>query len=195
MTSFMFASAMAQIDAANQADPHLIVINGQSRPLELLHAEQRTAWIHRLVEGEPSEALLIAARAQHVRRWEMPRESYPRTREAYLQWREDLKQFHAATTAEILQAVGYDEAFIKRVESLILKRRLKLDAEVQALEDALCLVFLETQFADFAKQEADKIVGIVQKTWRKMSAKGQQFALELPLSDDAKAVIGQALKT
>jgi len=106
-----------------------------------------------------------------------------------------LKKFHAATTAEILQAVGYDEAFIKRVESLILKRRLKLDAEVQALEDALCLVFLETQFADFAKQEADKIVGIVQKTWRKMSAKGQQFALELPLSDDAKAVIGQALKT
>ena len=147
----------------------------------------------RLVGDEASEALLLAARAQHIRRWEIPRETYPRDRVGYLQWRQELKQFHAEKTAEILQEVGYDAAMIKRVKDLILKKRLKLDPEVQALEDALCLVFLEEQFSEFAQKEADKIVDIVRKTWRKMSPRGQQFALALPLAAEDRAIIEQAL--
>lgn len=188
-----FDQAIAQIDAANAQDPHLLEVRGQKRPLEIVHAERRTAWIRQLAGEEASEALLLAARAQHIRRWEIPRESYPRDRGGYLQWRQELKQYHAEKTAEILGEVGYDATTIGRVQDLILKKRLKLDPEVQALEDALCLVFLEEQFSSFAKKEADKIVAIVGKTWRKMSSAGQQFALALPLAVEDRAIIEQAL--
>jgi hypothetical protein len=188
-----FNQAIVKIDAANAQDLHLLEVNGQKRPLEIVHAERRTAWIRQLVGDEASEALLLAARAQHIRRWEIPRETYPRDRAGYLNWRQALKEFHAEKTAEILQEVGYDAAMIERVKDLILKKRLKLDLEVQALEDALCLVFLEEQFSEFAQKEADKIVDIVRKTWRKMSPRGQQFALALPLAAEDRAIIEQAL--
>jgi hypothetical protein len=184
---------MAKIDAANAQDPNLVAVGGQKLPLEILHAERRTDWIYKLIGDEPAETLLLAARAQHLRRWEIPRETYPRDRAGYLQWRQRLKAFHAEKTAEILQEVGYDAATIARVKDLILKKRLKLDPEVQALEDALCLVFLEMQFAEFAQKEADKIVDIVRKTWRKMSPAGQQLALALPLAAEDRAIIEQAL--
>jgi hypothetical protein len=193
MNQTRFNQAIAKIDAANAQDPHRLEVDGQQRPLEVVHAERRTAWIRQLLGEETSEALLLAARAQHIRRWESPRESYPRDRAGYLKWRQDLKEFHAEKTAEILEEVGYDPALIERVKDLILKKRLKLDPEVQALEDALCLVFLETQFSEFAQKEADKIAGIVGKTWRKMSPRGQQFALALPLTSEDRAVIEQAL--
>ena len=194
MDNRRFQHAIAKIDAANAADPNRLTVDGQPRPLEVAHAEKRTAWIHRLVGDAPPEALLLAARGQHIRRWEIPRDSYPRDRAGYLKWRSDLKQFHADRTAEILAEVGYEPELIDRVKSLILKKRLKLDPEVQALEDSLCLVFLETQFADFSKKETDKIVGIVRKTWQKMSPQGQQYALALPLPAAERAIIEQALQ-
>jgi hypothetical protein len=170
-----------------------VEVNGQKYPLEILHAERRTAWVRRLAGDQASEALLLAARAQHIRRWEIPRETYPHDRAGYLKWRQDLKEFHAEKTSEILQEVGYEADLIERVKDLILKKHLKLDPEVQTLEDALCLVFLEEQFSEFAKKEADKIVGIVAKTWRKMSPRGHQFALALPLAPADRAIIEQAL--
>jgi hypothetical protein len=184
MDQTRFNQAIAKIDAANAQDPH---------GLEVAHAERRTAWVRQLVDQEASEALLLAARAQHLRRWEIPRDSYPRDRAGYLQWRQDLKQFHAEKTAEILREVGYDTALIERVQDLILKKRLKLDPEVQALKDALCLVFLEAQFSEFAQKEADKIVEIVRKTWRKMSPQGRQFALALPLGVEDRAILEKVL--
>jgi len=188
-----FNRAIAKIDAANAEDPNLMDDNGRQRPLALVHAERRTEWIHRLVGDDASEALLLAARAQHIRRWEIPRDTYPRNRVGYLKWRNDLKKFHAQKTAEILQETGYDAETIKRVENLIQKKRLKLDPNVQALEDALCLVFLETQFKDFAQKEAGKIVDIVRKTWRKMSPKGRQAALSLDLPPELRAIVEKAL--
>jgi hypothetical protein len=160
----------------------------------LVHAERRTGWVRQLAGEAASEALLLAARAQHLRRWEIPRDRYSRDREGYLQWRNELKSFHAEQTAEILQEAGYEAELIDRVKQLILKKRLKLDPEVQMLEDALCLVFLETQFSDFAKKEADKIVDIVRKTWRKMSLQGQQAAQNLPLTAEDRAIIAVALE-
>jgi hypothetical protein len=194
MPNTKLEQALKKIDAANSADPNQLTINGQPHPLEVAHAERRSEWIQRLAGDSASEALQVAARAQHLRRWEMPRDSYPRDRAGYLKWRSNLKQFHAAKTAEILAEVGYEADFIERVSSLILKKRLKLDPEVQTLEDALCLVFLETQFSDFSKKEADKIVNIVRKTWQKMSPQGQQFALSLPMNDEDRAIIEQALQ-
>ena len=194
MNNERFQQTIQKIDAANGADPNLIEIEGQKRPLEVVHAERRTAWIQQLVGDSASEALLLAVRAQHIRRWEIPRDTYPQGRTGYLKWRTDLKKFHAETTAEILRAEGYGEAMINRVTNLVMKKGLKQDAEVQALEDALCLVFLESQFSDFAKKEANKIDRIVRKTWRKMSAKGQAFALQLPLTAEDQAVIQKALQ-
>ena len=193
MTSEQFDQAINKIDAANAEDPNLLDVDGQSHPLEVVHAERRTEWIQRLVGNSASEALLLAVRAQHIRRWRIPRDRYPRDRVGYLKWRTDLKKFHAEETAAILQEVGYDDETIWRTRDLILKKHLKQDAEVQALEDTLCLVFLEKQFSEFAQKEEDKIIGIVRKTWKKMSPQGQQFALSLPLSDEDWAIIGEAL--
>ena len=185
--------AIEKIDAANANDPNLMEDDGQMRPIELVHAERRTDWIHKLVGDDATDELLLAARGQHIRRWEIPRDSYPRDRASYLKWRNDLKKFHAEKTTEIMKEVGYDDTAVDRVTSLILKKRLKLDADVQALEDSLCLVFLETQFTDFAKQESDKIANILRKTWRKMSPQGQQFALQLPMSDEDRQIVESAL--
>jgi len=185
--------AIEKIDSANAEDPNRLTIDGQERPLELVHAEQRTAWIQRLVGDEASEALLIAARAQHIRRWAIPRDTYPRNRVGYLQWRKALQRFHAEETVAIMELVGYEAEQINRVKDLIMKKQLKRDPEVQALEDALCLVFLEKQFSEFAKKEADKIVDIVRKTWPKMSPQGQAFALELSLTPEDRVIIEAAL--
>jgi hypothetical protein len=186
-------TTLAKIDAVLAQDPNLMEADGRSQPVALIHAQKRTAWVEKLSAAPLSEALQIAARAQHIRRWQMPRDRYPRTRTGYLQWRTALKQFHADTTAELMQTTGYDDATIRRVKALITKKRLKQDPDVQALEDALCLVFLETQFSEFAQKEADKIVGILQKTWKKMSPQGRQLALQLPLNEADRHLVESAL--
>ena len=143
--------------------------------------------------GEPSEALLLAARAHHIRRWEVPRSSYPEGRGGYLRWRIGLHDFHANIAAEILRDAGYDAATIERVIFLIHKKNLSSDSEVQTLEDALCLVFLETQFDELAGRLAEpKMNEIIRKTWRKMSPAGQERAVTL-VSPGQLAVLQAAL--
>jgi hypothetical protein len=188
-----FDQAIAKIDAINAADPTVITVDGHNHPQAAYHAVRRTSWVHQLRGETASEPLLLAARAQHLKRWTVPRNSYPEGRIGYLKWRTDLKQFHAETTAQILEEVGYPPETIKRVKDLISKKNLKQDPDTQTLEDALCLVFLETQFTDFATKEADKISNIIQKTWRKMSPQGQQAALQLPLMAEDVAIIQQAV--
>ena len=193
MTSDRFATAIAAIDAANDEDPNMIRVNRRERPKEAVYGEQMSAWLEKL-EPAASEALRLAVRAQHIRRWEIPRNSYPMDRIGYLKWRTDLKHLHAKLTGEILAAAGYGDDTIARVQALIRKERLKQDAEAQTLEDVACLVFLENYFADFARQhEAEKIVPIVQKTWKKMSPKGQAAALALAMPPDARKLVEQAL--
>src|SRR5690606_21022642 len=119
------------------------------RPKELAHAELMTEWVRRL-DPDPSEAQLLAARAAHLRRWGTPRSSYPDGRAGYLRWRRDLQQQHADEVGAILERVGYDPATVERVQQLVTKRGLGIDPAVQVHEDALCLVFLETQLADTA---------------------------------------------
>jgi hypothetical protein len=188
-----FNTAIARFDAANAEDPNTEVVAGQASPKELLYAQRMTAWLERLVP-DASEALRLAARCQHIRRWTMPRRDYPMTRQGYLQWRTMLARFHAETAGTILREVGYDEAMIHRVQALLRKERLRRDPEVQCLEDVICLVFLESYFADFARQhEPAKVIDIVQKTWHKMSSRGQEVARTLPLSPEARQLLAAAL--
>jgi hypothetical protein len=152
-----------------------------------------SAWLESVCP-EADEALQIAARGQHIRRWEVPRDSYPATREGYLKWRTGLYGFHADRVAELMGQVGYEQAMIDRVKTLVQKRGIKSDAGVQTLEDVICLVFLEYYLADFAAaQDADKLVAIVRKTWRKMSERGHELALQLPFPEAIQAVLARAL--
>jgi hypothetical protein len=193
MSAVDLGAAFAAIDAANADDPHTIVVRGQRRPKEQAHAELAVEWVHRL-DPSASEALLLAARAHHVRRWEVPRSSQPEGRAGYLKWKRGLQQHHADVAAQVLAEVGVDVDTIERVRSLVKKERLKTDPEVQALEDALCLVFIETQFGELTEQLGDDhMVEVVVKTLRKMTAAGREAALGLPLDDDAVRIVGRAL--
>jgi len=185
--------AIAAIDAANADDPSRVVVRGRERPKELAHAELVSEWVSRLSPA-PSEALLVAARAHHVRRWAIPRDSYPQGRAGYLRWRRALHDLHADTVGRILGDVGYDDATVRRVQDLVRKRGLGRDAEVQVLEDALCLVFVETQLHDLAARlDADKMVDVARKTLVKMSPDAIALVGEIDLADEDRALLQRAL--
>lgn len=188
-----FTEALSRFDAANARDPHQIVVDGVSRPHELVYAERLTAWVRRLAPAA-SEVLRLAARCQHLCRWEIPRSSYEMNRPGYLRWRAELKKFHAAKSAEILAEVGYPPEIIQQVQDLNLKKNLGSDPECQTLEDALCLVTLQYQLTDLIrKTDPEKLVTILQKTWKKMSPQAQEAALQVPYTDEEKAVLQRAL--
>ena len=188
-----FREAIRRFDEANAADPTTEEAEGRAWPRELLYAQRLTAWLLRLCP-EPSEELRLAARCQHICRWHIPRDAYPLTRAGYLKWRTDLKGFHARKAAGILREVGYPETVIARVQALNLKKDFPRDPEGRMLEDALCLVFLEFQFADLVLRSAeDKMVNAVQKTWQKMTPAAQAEALKLPFRPKETELLQRAL--
>lgn len=189
-----FERAVAWMDAANAEDPNLLETAAGPRPKELVHAELLTDWIRQL-EATPSEALLLAARGHHIRRWVMPRSSYPKGRSAYLQWRRDLHGYHADQVGAILERAGYDAATVARVQQIVRKERLTQNPEVQTLEDGLCLVFLQLQLDSTAETVADdeRMVEVLRKSWRKMSSSGREFALGLDLSARGRELVRRAL--
>ena len=185
--------AIQLIDDQNAQDPNKEQIEGKEYPKELLYAQRMS---QKLMEFKPnaSEALQIAVRGQHICRWKVPRNSYPMDRKGYLKWRENLKEVHAQLTSKILREVGYEASFVDRVSFLIQKKHLKKDEETQTLEDVVCLVFLQYYFEGFAQKHPDeKVVAILQKTWRKMSATAQKAALSLPFSTKSLDLIHQVI--
>lgn len=190
-----FQQAIALIDQANQQDPHHEESHGQIFAKEYLYSLRMTEWLDRFVQ-EPSEALQIAARAQHICRWLIPREQYPEGRKGYHLWRIALQKFHAEKAGDILQQVGYDEPFIQQVQSLLRKENLRNNPETQQLEDVICLVFLEhhlTDFVDKGEYGEDKLVDIVHKTWLKMSIAAQQAALQLTFPPHIERIVKRAV--
>ena len=188
-----FEAALRRFDVENSRDPNAETVDGSPRPRELARAQWLTEWVLRLAP-EASEPLRLAARCQHLCRWTIPRDSYPMTRTGYLQWRAELKKFHAQKAGEILRETGYDDETIRRVQDLNLKRNFPSDPESRVLEDALCLVFLERQFADLAaKTSEDKVINALQKSWKKMSPAGQAAALKLNFGPRAQTLLGRAL--
>ena len=162
-----FERALAAFAQANSEDPTAELLLGVERPRELVHAERLAAWVDRL-EPDPSEALRLAARCQHLERWKIPRSSYPEGRVGYLQWRTQLARFHADRAAEILGQVGYERALIDQVRRINLKQGLRSDPDVQTMEDALCLSFIEHEFDAFAAKHDDKkLIEILRKSLEK----------------------------
>jgi len=188
-----FEIAIALIDKKNSEDPNLYQSNGLNFPKELVYAKRMS---QKLLQFKPnaSKALQIAARAQHICRWQITRKEYPMDKIGYFKWRETLKKMHADITSEILKEVGYDEDFIKRVSILINKKLIKKNEESQIIEDVICLVFLDFYFEDFAAKHTDeKVIDILQKTWKKMSEDGHNEALKLKFSDKSLSLVQKAL--
>ena len=188
-----FLEAIARFDRANAEDPNVEADGGVSHPKELLYAQRMSDALERFAP-EASEIVRLAVRCQHIRRWTVPRDTYPEGRAAYRRWRTDLGRFHAETAGGILRQAGYDDVTVGRVQALLRKERLKADPEVQLLEDVVCLVFLRHYLAPFAAQHnEEKVAGILQKTWRKMSEGGRAAALELDLAPELRAMVARAV--
>lgn len=181
------------IDQANSEDPNIEEWLGQLYAKELLYGIRMSNRLDQYMPDAP-DYLRIAARAQHIQRWTIQRSDYPEGKVGYKHWRTALGRFHADTAAKLMAQTGYPDEQIERVQSLIQKKQLKQDPEVQILEDVICLVFLEFYLDAFAaKHSEDKLIGIIQKTWHKMSEKGHEIALKLPLSEPMLALVQKAL--
>jgi len=184
MDEARFERAIGAIDAVNAEDPH-----GK----ELRHAAMATAWVRRL-RPDAGHELLLAARAHHLRRWAIARDSYPEGRNGYLRWRKALQRQHADDVGRILGAEGYGPDTIARVQDIVQKRRLSSDPEVQVFEDALCLVFLEDQLdaPGTRLEDEEKLIDVLRKTLDKMSDDAIALALQLELSPAGRALVTAA---
>lgn len=192
----LFEKALARFDAANAEDPNCTLVEGVEYPHELHYARRMTHWLG-VIEPHASVALRLAVRSQHLRRWMFPRSQFPMTRAGYHQWRTAAGDFHARIAGDILREVGYADDVVRKVQSLLRKERLHSDPETQVLEDVACIVFLETEFSDFAaRHEEEKVLNIIRRTWRKMSERGRMTALQrLELAPGAMALIAKATAT
>jgi hypothetical protein len=188
-----FINSIIAFDTYNEQDPNRETFNGTSYPKELLYARRMS---ERLLQYAPDadEAVKLAAHAQHIGRWEIPRNKYPMDKKGYLQWRNEEKIHHAKIAENILTACGYNNEIIDQVKFLLLKKELFTNAKTQLLEDVICLVFVEYYLEDFtAKHTDEKVVDILRKTLKKMTPKAIDVAAKLPLSAKIKTFIGQAI--
>jgi hypothetical protein len=189
-----FNKAIELFDAYNKQDPNKLKWEGEEYPAEYFYALQLYNWVKKL-RPQADMPLLLASRSQHIGRWKIPRSQYPLGKAGYLRWRSELARFHAATAEDLLHQAGYNDSEINKVKHILLKQNLKTDDEVQIMENALCLVFLEFQLEDFIlKHDVEKLVRILQKTWKKMSEPGRQAALNLGYSSKAKSLLDRALE-
>jgi hypothetical protein len=188
-----FEAATAAIDAANAEDPNVLVVGGESGPKELVHGRMMDAWVRHL-DPDADDLALLAARAHHLRRWTSPRSDYPEGRSGYLRWRTAARKRHASEVSDLLASCGYSDAQIERVAQIVRKEHLGTDPVVQIHEDALCLVFLETQLDDLTEQlGADKTVEVLRKSIAKMGPAGLEAASNVQLSELGRPVFERAV--
>lgn len=188
-------ATLSAFDRANLQDPNTEIVDGKPVAKEWIYGQRMSKQLQ-VFCPQASESLQLAARSQHICRWKIPRADYPMDRAGYKKWRLDLAQLHGEIAGNIMAEEGYDETMIARVKDLLLKRSLKRDEEVQTLEDVICLVFIEFYLEDFAsKHDETKLIDIIRKTWNKMSTKGHEAALKLPLRDEMLTLVGKALST
>jgi hypothetical protein len=189
-----FARAIAAFDDYHGKDPNIETADGHVYPKELLYARRMT---DRLARFNPnaSEAAQLAARCQHIGRWEMPRETYPMNKKGYLQWRNEEKIRHARLAEKILSDCGYDPVTISNVKLILLKKELHTNAETQLVEDVACVVFIEHYLEDFAaKHDDDKVIDILRKTLKKMSIAAKASIDGLPLDARVDSLVKRAIE-
>ena len=188
------ARARELIDAAHAADPNRAA---GGRAAELVYADRMEGWVVKLVP-EALPHLRLAARSQHLERWSLPRSTHPLDRAGYYAWRKALYSKQAARARELLLQAGVPGAEADEAAVWVSKTGLKTNPGTQALEDAACLVFLESEISAFAAQHGEypkeKFVEIIRKTWQKMSPPARQFALGLDLPPGPAELVRAALQ-
>jgi hypothetical protein len=186
------SAAFAAIDAANALDPTIASFGGITGPLAKVQGERATVWLARL-EPDPSQALQLAVRAHHLRRWTVERASYPEGRAGYHRWKRAAKEVHAAALGEVLTPLHLDDAVVARAQTLVQRIGLGTDPETQSVEDCACLVFLEAQFESLVEKIGrEKVVDAVRKTVKKMSPAAIALAGEAVESEIGRSVLVEA---
>lgn len=191
-----FETTMAKFDEANAADPNREIFEGRAYPKEILYAHRMSKMLEKFAP-DASEVVQLAARSQHICRWKIPRDSYPRDMNGYKRWRTTLYKFHGDIAGDIMREQGYDDDMIIKLQAILRKEKLKTNPETQLLEDVVDLVFLQHYLDDFVGKyshyEEEKLLGILRKTWKKMSNKGHDAALKLNYTPEMLAVVQKAL--
>ena len=181
----IFETARDLIDAANRADPNLVSADGREWPKELLYSERMSDMLERY-QPQVHEVMKLAIRAQHIERWKSPRKAYPEGRIGYLQWRKDLYKIQASRAAELMTEAGYEQGACNQAWQAVAKKNIKGNPDTQLLEDVTDLVFIEHYMLEFVgkhpEYDEEKWIGIIRKTWNKMSPEAQQFALSGAIS-------------
>ena len=186
-----YTKALQLIDEAYQENTELVSINSITYPKEYLYAIRMVEELERYYP-EADEEVFLAARCQHLYRWEIPRNTYPLDRKGYHQWRIFLYSYQANKASELLQKVGYADDSISAIKAMIAKEDLKGNAQSQLLEDVVCLVFLSYYLNDFIEKhqgDDEKLKRIIKSTWLKMSEQGHEAALKINFTEEVKAFI------
>ena len=193
-TMALLQCAFDAFDAYNSNDPHTEEVDGKKFPKELLYSLRMTDRLN-LYEPEAPMHLKLAARCQHIGRWEIPRNTFSMDRKGYLQWRSKLVLYHAEIATRILTSCGLENNVIEKVRFLLQKKELRQHhPETQILEDVICLVFIEHYLDDFAIQHDDeKVIDILKKTIPKMSSRALNEAANIKLSPKAADLLQRAL--
>lgn len=167
------------------------------RPLALVHGELADEWVVRLHGDDVSPLWRLAARAHHLRRWELPRSQYPEGKAGYHRWKRDQRARHAADVGALLSEHGFTAEETAVVQALVQREGLAAgNAGAQAVEDAACLVFIETQLASVAQQlERDHLIDVIRKTARKMSPAALGAVASIPLGAAEQQLLADALST
>lgn len=188
-----FENAISKFDAYNAMDPNKEVVDGLSLAKELVYAQRMSDWLARFAP-DAGEEVRLAARCQHIGRWQIPRKTYPEGRKGYLQWRSKLKEMHADIADGILRESGYGDETVENVRFLLLKKDLQHNTGTQLLEDVVCLVFIEYYLADFVvKHDPQKVIDVLRKTLKKMSPRAREQALTIPLDASTRNILQSAV--
>jgi tRNAThr (cytosine32-N3)-methyltransferase len=187
-----YQKAREAVDQSHAGDPRR---DAAGQALELLYADNMETWLLRL-DPSAGELLRLGARCQHLERWTTPRESFPMDKTGYHAWRRHLYKEQADKARRLLLASGVSAEEADQVHTWVSKTDLRGNAGTQALEDAACLVFLETEIVGFAQRHADyteeKLIAILRRTWAKMSVRARSLALTLQLPQGLSALVRKA---
>ncbi len=176
----MFEQVITSIDKANKQDPNHELLDEQKQAKEHVYALRMTQMLNRFAP-EADELMHIAVRGQHIERWRSPRSDFPMNKQGYHQWRSALYEFHAGRVVELMQQAGYEKQACERVYNAVAKKQIKRNPDSQLVEDIASLVFIEHYMLAFAQSKPDydeqKWIGILQRTWQKMSPQAHDFVL------------------
>lgn len=176
----MFNKVITLIDEANNQDPNTEQHNGESFPKEYLYSQRMSEMLTRF-KPDADELMQVAVRAQHIQRWKSPRSDFEMNKQGYHQWRSALYIFHASLVVELMKQAGFNDTDQNRVYNAVAKKDIKRNPDSQLVEDVASLVFIEHYMLGFASAKPDyneeKWIGIIRRTWQKMSDEAHEFVL------------------